>query len=410
MTEEQVRELIERHGGLVNVEIVDPQIEETITLPDGSTIVVGTAPNPTPRYRYLLADGTHFTARANGDGTHSITDWGTAGAVERQRQREEREQAEPIVREVDGELYERQPDGQWVKVVERPRDATPVVREVGGSLYQWDPSTQQWRLVIAKNASATVRTPEEIEADRLALQTERLKQQQMQLGMETERLRQEQLRQQLLGQQAVVQNHFQLVRDLEQRLARGEITVEEANRFLEQSQRLTEAALRGATPFQIEQQQEAVRQARAELGRSILNQRLQTGASLAQALLSSALGAAEGILGRPDRPITFDPLQAAIAFTQQLGGGQEVGDLARSLLLGALASQTEAAEPTALTLPPPPPPPPAPTPTTPGAQGVGASSAPVTVPTPQPSVAPEPTPVGGRLGTMLALASLLPRR
>jgi hypothetical protein len=135
-----------------------------------------------------------------------------------------------------------------------------------------------------------------------------------------------------------IQNHYGLVRDLTDRVAKGEMTPEEADQYITRSKQYTDAALQGATPFQLQKQQEDNERQVRQQGIDLINQRMSTGSSLANSLLSATSSLANGALPIPGRgPINIDPLAYAHSFLDDpgIGGGPQVSELARNLLMGS---------------------------------------------------------------------------
>lgn len=119
--------------------------------------------------------------------------------------------------------------------------------------------------------------------------------------------------------------------EIEGRLQRREISVAEADRLANLVRSNVGAALRGTSPWQIEQQ-------RQNLASDVLRNQLSAGTSMASNLLSG-LGSVYGnILSGHGAP-AMDPLAMAKGFVQDLGGGPDMAALARAILAGALRPQ-----------------------------------------------------------------------
>lgn len=165
------------------------------------------------------------------------------------------------------------------------------------------------------------RFPEEVELDRARIGSERL--------------RQEQIRRQLIPDQIrMLSEHYQLLNDLQQQLAAGRITPEEANRYADLSKQQIEATLQGTTPHQMAQDRVKAKQEQQKLGRDLINQRLSTGSTLASSLLSTTGSLLKDALIPKGQRIEFDPIALAMELTDQLGGGPQVSEFAQSLLTG----------------------------------------------------------------------------
>jgi hypothetical protein len=112
---------------------------------------------------------------------------------------------------------------------------------------------------------------------------------------------------------------------LESQLARGEISVDDANSYKDALRKNFDAALQGTTPYDQYKDQQARQQQRMQSGQSLLNQRVASGSGLAQSLLSQAVG----IVGNknfmdPSAVAGFSPFAGAADYVTQLGGGPDV--------------------------------------------------------------------------------------
>ena len=146
------------------------------------------------------------------------------------------------------------------------------------------------------------------------------------------------------GVAALFQSQHDAIERIRVLLASGQMTPAEADQYITSIKSYTTAALAGTTPYQQERNKVTDEQARRELGRSILNQRVASGSSLAQGLISAASSAASGTLApRDGRRLRFDPFGSAERYVDRMGGGPEVGALGKELLTGATGARTAAA-------------------------------------------------------------------
>lgn len=118
---------------------------------------------------------------------------------------------------------------------------------------------------------------------------------------------------------------------------RGEINPTQAQQYKTALQKNFDAALRGTTPYQEYQDQQARQQQRMQSGQSLLNQRVVAGSGLAQSLLGSAVG----IVGNknfmdPSAVAGLSIFQGAQDYATGLGGGQGVYDAAAGAVKGGL--------------------------------------------------------------------------
>lgn len=96
------------------------------------------------------------------------------------------------------------------------------------------------------------------------------------------------------------------------------------------------SAMKGTDPFSEQQEKDKVARERATIGKDILNQRLSSGTSVANTLMSGfqqslpALGAGMGERG----PVAFNPFQWSEDFATKMQGGPEVSEFGKSLLMG----------------------------------------------------------------------------
>lgn len=124
-------------------------------------------------------------------------------------------------------------------------------------------------------------------------------------------------------------------------LTRGEIDYATATGYKDALTQNFDASLRGTTPYQEFQDQQARAQQRMTTGAGLLNQRVSSGTGMADSLLSSAVG----IVGNknfmdPAAVAGFSPFSGAYNFVTALGGGQGVYDAAAGAAQRGLTGDT----------------------------------------------------------------------
>ncbi|MDE2096660.1 MAG: hypothetical protein KGL39_05380 [Patescibacteria group bacterium] len=120
MSEEELQQLMQQHGGLAGATPIDPQV----SVPDPIEVAAGISnpkqvkqANPNPTYRYVFKDGTSVEAKKQLDGSGKPTG-----------------------------NYDIVTGSTALKPVKGSTNA-PITKSVGGDLYQYDPSTKQWNVV-----------------------------------------------------------------------------------------------------------------------------------------------------------------------------------------------------------------------------------------------------------------------
>ncbi|MCL4532456.1 MAG: hypothetical protein M1582_04600 [Actinobacteria bacterium] len=149
---------------------------------------------------------------------------------------------------------------------------------------------------------------------------------------QTDKLRREQ--EPKLGLMA--QQYIESVKTLRGMMERGEIDPNQADGYLTLFKQNMESALRGTDPFNEQKLQLQESRQRADIGKELVNSRLTSSTSVANSLLSGffnnlptlGMGLKEG------QTVPFDPFAIAGAFSTQAQGGQEISDLAKTLLGG----------------------------------------------------------------------------
>jgi hypothetical protein len=155
------------------------------------------------------------------------------------------------------------------------------------------------------------------------------------------RLQVQKAQQDLMSPYALAQQQTQeAITAIQQQLANGDITVEEANRLMALTRSNLEAAMQGTTPFQMDQARQQAerleRQQRENLAAQTLDRTVSSGTSMANALLSGASGIYGNMLN-VGAPLNFDPLAMAKGFVTDLGGGPQMSEMAQAILRGALS-------------------------------------------------------------------------
>jgi hypothetical protein len=198
---------------------------------------------------------------------------------------------------------------QWVPAPGMPTeqtDATRRYREFGGNLYVEDPTAPNGLRLVMEGAAAT---------DPLDLQYKQLQIQRMQQDLQGP------LAQGFADEEAAI-------RAIQQRLAAGQMTRQEADQMMAAIRARTQAGLQGTTPYQMQTD-------RQNLARGLLNDRMSNASGLAQGLFSGLGGVYGNILAGTGAPL-LDPFAMARQYTDEMGGGQRMSELARAVLMGAL--------------------------------------------------------------------------
>lgn len=129
--------------------------------------------------------------------------------------------------------------------------------------------------------------------------------------------------------QQALQQHATTVDYIKSQLASGAITLEDANNYQTANDAYLQAALKGATPLELQKQQEANALAQATIGKDLINTRLTEGANLAHNLMTEF--AQHQALG-PDTG--YNPLTYARMLTDYNSGGPGLADYAQGLVRG----------------------------------------------------------------------------
>lgn len=142
----------------------------------------------------------------------------------------------------------------------------------------------------------------------------------------------------------MVQDYIDSVQTVQGMIERGEMQPAQAEAYMELFRENLKAALQGTDPFTIKKTQAQQTTERAKMGQEILGERLRTGTSLANTLISTLSNNLK-TLGwglRPGETINFDPFAIARTFSDEMGGGQEASGLAKQLLMGLQGGQQQA--------------------------------------------------------------------
>jgi hypothetical protein len=336
----EFQQLMAEHGGLAGTSIHDPLVDTGI--PGAPK-----EPNPTPTYVYTFNDGTRLAARSEPDGTFAITDWGTAGPNTKRSSASNMEQVrDPRTNEI---IALRDPiSGQVISLPKQSKTGMPgtiayipgtkipvgIYDETGS--YRDLTATEQKALGAATGegvlgaggsgggGGGTGRTVFPWEADVDVAQARLLN---AQAAAAEQKLKPE------LG--LLLENHLKVIDQVQAMLESGQIkSVAEADAILDLANQNLQAAMQGATPFQMAKQKSDTDTQRAQIGQSIVNQRLQTGGTLAQSLMNMFSNNLD-TLGwglQPGQTVNFDPFTIARQYTNDLGGGAQMGELGKALL------------------------------------------------------------------------------
>ncbi len=123
---------------------------------------------------------------------------------------------------------------------------------------------------------------------------------------------------------------------IQQQIASGQIDPAEGERLISVARANLSSSLQGTTPWQMEQAKQQAKQQQTTLASNVLSDQLNVGSNMAQGLLSGAGGIFGKILQSSAPPTNFNPLDMAKGFVGEMGGGPEMSQLARSILMGAL--------------------------------------------------------------------------
>lgn len=137
-------------------------------------------------------------------------------------------------------------------------------------------------------------------------------------------------------QQRLIQDAYDTIGHIQNLIESGQMSPTEATSYMQLTMESLQSALRGATPFEEHQERNRLRTLQGQLGRDLLTQRLSAGTDLASALI----GASTSLAGRAmapagGAPVSINPIGGLEGVLSQIGGGPEVSDLARQLLLAA---------------------------------------------------------------------------
>lgn len=144
--------------------------------------------------------------------------------------------------------------------------------------------------------------------------------------------------QEMLGkQQLAFQQYFDAIQALQDMMAKGTIKPAEADAYMSLFKQNFESSMRGTTPFDEEKLKTETTTQRGQIGRDVLNQRLQSGTSMANTLIG-LLGSTAGKLAPlpGGQPLNFNPFAMAKSFTADIGGGPQVSSIAQQLLQGLI--------------------------------------------------------------------------
>lgn len=212
----------------------------------------------------------------------------------------------PDVKLVGSKLVQVDPvSGKSTVVYDGTGDRAPTLHTIGDKGYVFDPSTRTLTLVADNSGD-----PQKV-AQAAYEQAQAAK-----------------INQDLLPKaQLALQQHAATIDYIKQALANGTITLDEANRYQDANNSILQASLQGTTPYELQQLQEQQATQRAQIGKDIIDQQLQSGTQLTQSLLAS-------VKGLTVSPGSFNPLTAGRLMVDDLSGGEDTGALAKSLVQG----------------------------------------------------------------------------
>lgn len=343
-------ELARKHGEPISILPRDPEVADPGD-PTGPKIQ-----NLSPTYRFLYRDGTYIDVKSvkAPNAPASSEEAERYEVVTIQEKGGDSGPDTPPIREIGGDLYERGVDGAWKKVISapaKPKDTPdPLVREVDGSLYERGPDGE-WHKAVA--AAPTRRAPITIgrsvyrekpdgslekileeprdapqRAERWPEEVARSRQQLAEGELDIEKKQRD-----LQGEAAVLlRNHISLIDSVEKMVADGQLKPEQAAEYISTSDKNYRAALRGSTLATEQERMRADRRAKNTLGSDIINQRLSSGANLAAQLSGQAMQS-DVMMPVGKSSLGYSPSMLALEMTKELGGGPEVSEFAKRMLL-----------------------------------------------------------------------------
>lgn len=324
-------------------------------------------PNPNPTYRYVWDDNTHVDVKAESDGhggpaTYTVIGGTALAALSKAAQKDKEP---PKVQMIDGKPYVWDEASSGFKpapglpaggTTAKPSSTKQLVTRNGKS-YVYDSDTGAFTpatglpdevvkpdkptVHVAGNRVVTVGpdgqlTTTVIDPEAQALATQQAQQNLQQGALNIQKSQQALLPEALLA----IKNHAALIVDLHKQVADPTSALygkpELADQYIAASKAYTDAALQGATPFQLQKQREDNERMSRQQGVDLINQRLSSGSALASNLTNAAAGLAQHSLFAPGQTsFGVDPLAIAKAYTTDMGGGPEVSDFAKRLLMSS---------------------------------------------------------------------------
>ena len=352
-----------KKGQATSKRVLNPKVKN----PDAYDALNPRIDNPDPTYRHLFTDGTYVDIKAPKTGNYEVVGGTALKALSEPDKL--RAADKPDVREIGGVPHERGTDGVYrpVRTDGSPAGADakpkPVIRQgPDGYDYSIDPTTGQATRIEGMGGKPATASPKMHtigrsvyretpdgnlvkvhEEPRDAPQAPYRSAEQA----EMDRLKLEQMRREALpAATQLIQDTYRAVGEIEGMLKSGQFgdpttgeAIRKADMYRQATVRNLEAALRGTTVAAEETAKKAAERADRAQGEAILSQRLQTGAGLAQNLLGQA---SRVMMPKGQSSLGFDPGAAAWALTEKMGGGPEIGELAKSLMLGARGGQSPA--------------------------------------------------------------------
>ena len=311
--------LVQQHKGIVG----QKQVKTAAT--DAVSSVLGAA---NPATEYTFGDGTHITVQFAGgaagtDGSWNVIDGGTALKTGKQPTT-----MVPILDPRTGQpIALRDPStGTVLKLDPQNTMATPqgqIVQSNGGVyLITKGQPTAAYPGQMPQSGGVTVETliaPDQTKAN-LDNQLTQLQIQKAQQSLRP------------VAQQAI-SDAYTTIDSIQQQLAAGTMTPQEANSLMQQVHDGLNATLSGTTLFEQQKQADAVQAQRVNEANALLNQRVSSGVSLGNALLNAAVGHVMMPAGKTT--LGIDPFAIANQEIATLGGGPQVTDAAKALLANA---------------------------------------------------------------------------
>lgn len=137
--------------------------------------------------------------------------------------------------------------------------------------------------------------------------------------------------------QAAIEDAYQIIDAIKADVAAGRKTPAEASELMAQVHQGLAQTLTGTTVFEVQKQAQDTQTQRASQAASLLNQRVQSAASLGSSLFGAATANGGILAPKGGGSWGIDPMQIANGEVNQMGGGQGTGDAAAAFLKAALS-------------------------------------------------------------------------